>query len=234
MLGEHISKQYDADLQSLRARVLQMGALVGAQISQAVDALTLRDIGLAGAVIERDVDIDALEVSIDEDCVHIIACRQPVCSDLRLLMAVTKILTNLERIGDEAEKIAHMAKRIHESDQLFISRFTKVKRMCEMVRTMLKDALDAFAHLNLDTAARVVHQDDRVDQNFRAIIRELIINMMENPRTISTSIDMLFIAKALERIGDHAKNVAEHAITLVKGKNMQHLSFKEIESELKQ
>ena len=234
MLGEHISKQYDADLQSLRVRVLQMGALVGAQVSQAVDALTKRNMELAGAVIERDAGIDALEASIDEDCVQVIACRQPLASDLRLLMAVTKILTNLERIGDQAEKIAHMAQRIHSSDPLSTSRFNKIKRMSELVRTMLKDALDAFAHLNLDTAAQVVQLDDRVDQNFRAVIRELILNMMENPRTISTSIDMLFIAKALERIGDHAKNVAEHAITLVNGKNMQHLTFKEIESELKQ
>ena len=165
MLGEHISKQYDADLQSLRVRVLQMGALVGAQVSQAVDALTKRNMELAGLVIERDAGIDALEASIDEDCVQVIACRQPLASDLRLLMAVTKILTNLERVGDEAEKIAHMAKRIHSSDQLSSSRFNKIKRMSELVRTMLKNALDAFAHLNLDTAAQVVQLDDRVDQN---------------------------------------------------------------------
>ena len=234
MSGEHTSKQYDADLENLRARVLQMGGLVESQIRQAIEALTSGNVELAKAVIEQDLRVNALEVAIDEDCAHVIARRQPAAGDLRLLMAIIKTITDLERIGDEAEKIARMARLMYESDRVYIPRFTEIKHVSDLARDMLKQALDAFARLDVVTAAQVVRHDQAVDEQFRGIIRQLITFMMEDPRTISTSIEILFIAKALERIGDHAKNMAEYVIYLVKGKDVRHVSLEEIEREVGQ
>jgi len=227
----HTSKQFDAELEALRARVLQMGGLVESQIVRAMDALVDGNVELANEVITDDHRVNALEVAIDEDSTHVIARRQPAAGDLRMVMAIVKTITDLERIGDEAEKIARMAKQMYESDRLHVPRFAEVRRASDAALDMLRRALDAFARLDVGAAAYVVRQDIDLDDQFRSIVRQLITFMMEDPRTISTSIEIFSIAKALERIGDHAKNMAEYVIYLVKGKDVRHVTIEEIERE---
>jgi phosphate transport system protein len=227
----HTSKQFDAELEGLRARVLQMGGLVESQIVRAMEALTGGNIELANEVIADDHRVNALEVAIDEDSTHVIARRQPAAGDLRMVMAIVKTITDLERIGDEAEKIARMSKQMYESDRLHVPRFVEVRRASDAALDMLRRALDAFARLDVSAAAQVVRQDIDLDDQFRSIVRQLITFMMEDPRTISTSIEIFSIAKALERIGDHAKNMAEYVIYLVKGKDVRHVTIEEIERE---
>ena len=232
MQHEHTSKQFDAELESVRGRVLQMGGLVEEQISKAVEALTSGDVALASQVIADDHRVNAMEVSIDEDCNHIIARRQPTAGDLRMIMTVVKTITDLERIGDEAEKIARMSKLLHETDRLSTPRFTDITRMSGLALGMLDKALDAFARLEVTTAVDVAREDLQVDEEFRSILRHLITFMMEDPRTISLSLEILFVAKALERIGDHAKNMGEYVVYMVKGKDVRHTSVEEMEREV--
>jgi phosphate transport system protein len=227
MANEHISKKFDAELEAVRSRVLQMGGLVEQQITRAMEVLAYGDLELAEKVIEDDHRVNALEVAIDDDCTHIIARRQPTASDLRMVMAIVKTITDLERIGDEAQKIARMAKKVHESNISLGNRLADVRYAANIATDMLKTSLDAFARLDLSGAAKVVKQDEEVDQRFRAILRQLVTFMMEDPRTISASIDILFIAKAIERIGDHAKNMSEYVVYLVKGKDVRHVSAEE-------
>jgi len=234
MPTEHIFKQFDMDLESIRANVLKMGGLVEEQITNAVEALTTGNMKLAEQVIENDLRVNAMEVEIDEDCSHIIARRQPTASDLRMVMTVVKTITDLERIGDEAEKIARMSKLIYESDRLTAPRFTEIKMMAGIVLEMLRRSLDAFARLEVGTAVQVARQDLQVDEAFRSTLRHLITFMMEDPRTISVSLEMLFAAKAIERIGDHAKNMSEYVVYMVKGKDVRHTSLEEIEREVLQ
>ncbi len=230
-MPDHISKKFDAELEAIRSRVLQMGGLVEKQIAYAVDALVRGDMALADQVIADDHRVNALEVGIDDDCTHIIARRQPTAGDLRMVMAVVKTITDLERIGDEAEKIARMAKQFYEQDRLLSTRFTEVRYASGVALEMLKASLDAFARLDIAAAAKVVKQDQIVDEQFRSILRQLVTFMMEDPRTISASIDILFIAKAIERIGDHAKNISEYVVYLVKGKDVRHISAEEFDRE---
>jgi len=229
--SEHTSKQFDAELEAVRARVLQMGGLVEDQIVRALDALAKADIKLAAQVVEDDHRVNALEVEIDESCSTIIARRQAVAGDLRMLMMVVKTITDLERIGDEAAKIARMTQLIYEADRRYIPRGVEVRHVADIALGMLRNALDAFARLDLAVAAKVVRQDERVDNEFRLIIRELITFMMEDPRMISHAIEILFIAKAIERIGDHAKNMSEYVVYMVKGKDVRHTSVETIERE---
>lgn len=231
MQSEHTFKQYDTELEAVRAKVLQMGGVVEDQINNALDALINANMQLADQVIERDHEVNGLEVSIDEDCSHIIARRQPAASDLRMIMMVVKTITDLERIGDEATKIARVARRLHETDRMYSPRFNEIKRMCEQVRDMLRTSLDAFARLDVTRTVEVARQDMQVDDDFRAIIRQLITFMLEDPRTISMSLDVLFVAKALERIGDHSKNISEYVVYMVKGKDVRHISMQEMEKE---
>lgn len=231
MQSEHTFKQYDTELEAVRAKVLQMGGLVEDQINNAVDALINANMPLADQVIERDHAVNGLEVSIDEDCSHIIARRQPAAGDLRMIMMVVKTITDLERIGDEATKIARVARRLHETDRMYAPRFNEIKRMCEQVRDMLRTSLDAFARLDVTRTVDVARQDMQVDDDFRGIIRQLITFMLEDPRTISMSLDVLFVAKAIERIGDHSKNIAEYVVYMVKGKDVRHTSMQEMEKE---
>ncbi len=230
--SEHTSKQFDAELEAVRARVLQMGGMVEEQIRLAVEALLSGDYELCNSVVNNDHAVNALEVAIDEDCSTIIARRQPTAGDLRLIMTVVKTITDLERIGDEAAKIARMAKLIGANDRLTQPRFKEIRRMAGMAGEMLHKSLDAFARLDLSASADVVRQDQHVDDEFRGIIRQLITFMMEDPRTISASIEILFIAKAIERIGDHSKNICEYVIYMVKGKDVRHTSVEEIEREI--
>ncbi|MCK9202787.1 MAG: phosphate signaling complex protein PhoU [Gallionella sp.] len=220
-MPEHISKQFDAELEAVRSRVLQMGGLVEEQIVKAVDALASGDIAVLDGVIEDDHRVNAMEVGLDESCSHIIARRQPAASDLRLVMAIIKTITDLERIGDEAEKIARMAKLIHGAERGHLPRL-ELKHVASLALSMLRKALDAFARLDVQAAREVVKQDRGVDDEFRSILRQLITFMMEDPRTITCCLEILFVAKAIERIGDHSKNMAEYVIYMVEGRDVRH------------
>ncbi len=231
MQHEHISKRFDAELEALRSKVLQMGGFVEQQVSRAVEGLTSGNQQIIDQVIADDHRVNAMEVKIDEECSTIIARRQPTAVDLRMMIMVIKTITDLERIGDEAEKIARMAKLIYQAERFNNPRFTEIKHVSDMALNMLRTSLDAFARLDLTAAARVVRQDVSVDEEFRGIIRQLITFMMEDPRTITMSLETLFVAKAIERIGDHAKNMAEYVVYLVKGKDVRHLSVEEMERE---
>jgi phosphate transport system protein len=226
---EHTYKQFDADLEAIRARVLQMGGLVEEQITNAIEALSSGNLELAEMVINNDHNVNAMEVGVDEDCTQIIARRQPTASDLRMVMMVVKTITDLERIGDEASKVARMAKQIYESDRLTQTRFNEIIFMAGLVLEMLRRALDGFARLDVSCAADIARQDMQVDEEFHLMMRHLITYMMEDPRTISVFIDMMFVAKALERMGDHAKNISEYVIYMVKGKDVRHTTVEEIE-----
>jgi phosphate transport system protein len=234
VIKEHISKQFDADLEEVRTRVLKMGGFVEQQIEHAIEALTKGDEELIEQVISYDHRVNAMEVSIDEICNQIIARRQPAASDLRMIMMVIKTITDLERIGDEAEKIARMARLIYAADRMHKPRFVEINHMASMAMDMVHKALDSFARLDLNTAAQIVRQDELVDEEFRSIMRQLITFMMEDPRKISTSLEVLFVAKALERIGDHAKNMSEYVVYMVKGKDVRHVTADEIEREVRE
>lgn len=229
----HTSKQFDAELESVRSRVLQMGGLVEEQIIRAMEALAAGDMAQIEKVIADDHRVNAMEVELDELCSHIIARRQPAAVDLRLLITVIKTITDLERIGDEAEKIGRMAKLIHTAERQHMPRMD-LSPVAERALAMLRQSLDAFARLDVPEAMRVVKQDSEVDDAFRAIMRQLITFMMEDPRTITRSLEILFIAKAIERIGDHAKNMAEYVIYMVKGRDVRHTSIEEVEKEILQ
>jgi phosphate transport system protein len=230
-MPEHTLKQFDAELEAVRARVLQMGGLVEEQIVRAMEALAGGNTQAAARIVEDDHRVNALEVAIDEECSTIIARRQPAASDLRMLLMVVKTITDLERIGDEAAKIARMTQLIYEADRRFVPRTNEIRHMADVALEMLRNALDAFARLDLTVAAKVVRQDERVDESFRGILRQLITFMMEDPRTISHSIEILFIAKAIERIGDHAKNMSEYVVYMVKGKDVRHTGPEAVERE---
>lgn len=231
MQVEHIFKQYDAELEAVRAKVLEMGGLVENQIINALEALVKADAKLAKEVMINDHRVNELEVQIDEDCSHIIARRQPAAGDLRMVMSIVKTITDLERIGDEATKIARTALKIYEEDRMFKPRFNEIKTMVALVREMLRTSLDAFARLDVSKTVEVARQDEQVDEQFRAAMRQLITFMLEDPRTISMSLEVLFVAKAVERIGDHAKNIAEYVVYMVKGKDVRHTSVQEMERE---
>lgn len=231
MQFEHTSKQYDAELESVRAKVLEMGGLVEQQIIRALEAITQVDLNLAQEVINMDVQVNALEVKIDEECSHIIAKRQPAAGDLRMIMMMVKTITDLERIGDEATKIARTAQRIYEKDFMFKPRFNEINTMVKIVYEMLRMSLDAFARLDVSQTLEVAKQDKEVDAQFQASIRQLVTFMLEDPRTISMSLEVMFVAKAVERIGDHAKNISEYVVYMVKGKDIRHTSIEDIERE---
>ncbi len=232
MGNEHTSKQYDQELEAVRARVLKMGGLVEQQITQAMQALADGDVTLADRVNAQDHEVNAMEVGIDEDCTHIIARRQPAAGDLRLIVAIIKTITDLERIGDEAAKIARMTKSLHGTDRLYRPRIVEMRHAANIGVQMLRKSLDAFARLDTASATQVLRDDQQVDDAFRGILRQLITFMMEDPRTISPSIEILFAAKALERIGDHAKNMAEYVIYLVEGKDVRHIAVDQVEREV--
>jgi phosphate transport system protein len=208
-----------------------MGGLVEQQIVNALESLVSVNPKLAAEVMEADHRVNALEVQVDEDCSHIIARRQPAAGDLRMIMMVVKTITDLERIGDEATKIARVAQKIYESDRMYKPRFNEINTMVSLVREMLRTSLDAFARLDVTKTVDVARQDEQVDEQFRAAMRQLITFMLEDPRTISMSLEVLFVAKAIERIGDHAKNIAEYVVYMVKGKDVRHTTVDEMERE---
>jgi phosphate transport system protein len=229
--SEHIFRQYDAELEAVRAKVLEMGALVEQQIVDALDALTGTNVKLAKNVIKKDHMVNALEVQVDEDCSHIIARRQPAAGDLRMVLMMIKTITDLERIGDEAAKVARFALKAAESNQKLTPRFVEIKAMANSARDMLHMALDAFARSDATKVIEIAHMDEEVDEQYQAAIRQLITFMLEDPRTISISLEVLFVAKAVERIGDHAKNISEYVVYMVKGKDVRHVTMEEMEQE---
>ncbi len=229
--SEHSSKQYDIDLETLRSRVLEMGGVVEAQILAAINGLMTDDLHALDAVIAEDHRVNALEVSIDTDCSHLIARRQPAAGDLRMVLAVIKIVTDLERIGDEAAKIARMGKLSLSRARLPMTPLAAIRHVGDIALGMLRKALDALARLDPAAAAAIVREDFAIDEEFRSIVRQLITFMMEDPRTISQALEIVWVAKAIERIGDHSKNMAEQVIYIVKGTDVRHTSVEDLERE---
>ncbi len=229
---EHTYKQFDTDLEAVRARVLEMGGLVEDQVSKAVEALVTQNSELAEQVVANDVRVNALEVSSDEACTQIIARRQPTASDLRMILTIIKTITDLERIGDEAAKIARFTVKALNNDRIAIPRYSEIKYMSDVALKMLRTSLDSFARVDPSSAAQVARQDMEVDEEFHLIARHLITYMMEDPRNISLFIDLMFVVKAIERIGDHAKNISEYVVYMVKGKDVRHTTLEQLEKEL--
>ncbi len=208
-----------------------MGGLVEQQIVDALAGFASGDIAALDRVVAADHEVNAMEVAVDRECSTIIAKRQPTARDLRLMMAIIKTITDLERSGDEAAKIARMAKQIFERERMKMPRISDIRTAADIALGMLRKVLDAFARLDTVAAAAVIREDQAIDDEFRSILRQLITFMMEDPRTISMAIEIVFIAKAIERIGDHAKNIAEYVIYIVKGTDVRHTSFEFIERE---
>lgn len=222
-ISQHISQQFNAELEDVRNKVLQMGGLVEEQLGKAVRALVEGDTRLATEVTENDYRVNMLEVEIDEECTRIVARRQPAASDLRLVMAVIKTITDLERIGDEAKRIGKMVRDQHAGIVSSDVR-QELEHMGELVREMLQGILDAFARTDVETAVAVVEMDNRVDTKYVSITRQLITYMAQDPKMIPAIIDILWAARALERIGDRCENIAEYIFYLVKGRDVRHLS----------
>ena len=232
MTDEHSSRQYDADLEAMRSKVLLMGGLVENQFHDAIASYRVGNVELASSVITSDANVNQLEIDLDLACRHLILKRQPAANDLRTVMATLKVITDLERIGDESCKIARIAqgKDVHRNVLIF-SDYDAIRGLASQVSNMLHDALDSLARLDQKQAVRLIAKDVLIDQDFRAVMRTLITYMMEDPRTISAALDALWVAKAIERIGDHAKNIAEHVIFIVEGKDIRHSDYAETHSE---
>lgn len=225
-IGQHISRRYNEELEDVRNRVLAMGGLVEQQLSDAMTALETRDAGLAEQVVDNDLQVNAMEVALDEECNLILARRQPAASDLRLIVAVIKTITDLERIGDEAERIAKMAADL-VSEERVGKLFTQIHHLGLRSRAMLRGALDAFAHLDTDKAVEVWSEDRVLDREYEALLRELMTYMMEDSDSIPCVLKTIFAARAIERIGDRASNICEYVIYLVKGKDVRHTALDE-------
>ncbi|RZL66489.1 MAG: phosphate signaling complex protein PhoU [Variovorax sp.] len=232
MSDKHLSSQFDSELNSVSSLVMELGGMVESQIHQAVYALAQFDPEAADRVMETEHSVNAMEIEIDRELSSIIARRQPTARDLRLLIAISKTTANLERVGDEANKIARMVKSIIESGSSRTLPSTEIRVAADMASSLLRKALDAFARLDTAAALSILKDDDLIDKEFDGFVRKLVTYMMEDPRTISASLDLLFLAKAIERIGDHAKNIAEFIIYIVKGADVRHTSMEEIESAL--
>ncbi len=223
---EHTFKQFDSDLENVRSKVLQMGGLVESQIRNAVRGLSSGDLDALDTAIEVDRQVNEFEIDIDEACAQIIARRQPTAGDLRTVLSIAKTVTDLERMGDEAKKIARTARQLLDRGPLQVPRLADVTHAAEVALAQLRKALDAYARLDARAAQELIREDVLLDNEFRAIMRQLVTYMMEDPRTISTAIDIVWIAKAIERIGDHAKNIAEHVVYIVDGTDIRHSSAK--------
>jgi phosphate transport system protein len=222
MPTQHSSKQYDNDLEEIRSKVLLMAGTVENQLQEAIHALKNADVELALQVMKGDEGVNGLEVALDDACSHLIVKRQPAANDLRTVMATIKVITDLERIGDEAAKIARTVTSSNARTALPINQYETLRLLSERAAALLHGALDAFARLDIEQAQKVIVDDDVIDHEFRSVMRSLITFMMEDPRTISTALDTMWMAKSIERIGDHAKNIAEYVIFIVEGKDIRH------------
>lgn len=233
MTNKHLSTQFDSELNRISARVMELGGLVEGQISLAIDALTQFNLEAVRQVAQLEERVNAMEVEIDYELSSIIGRRQPTARDLRLLMAFSKVTANLERMGDEANKMARMVQSIIESGASRALPSNELRVAAEMASAQLRKALDALARLDTKAALGILKEDDLIDEEFDGFVRKLITYMMEDSRKISASLDLLFLAKAIERIGDHSKNVAELIIYLVEGKDIRHQSMAVIESTVR-
>jgi phosphate transport system protein len=231
-LGPHISRRFNEDLEGVRSRVLQMGGFVEQQLSNAVQALIESDSQLGDDVARGDHKVNEMEVSIDEECSRILATRAPAASDLRLIVAIIKTITDLERIGDEAEKIGYIASRLASMERP-VDRYREIKHLGRLAHQMVHDSLDAFARLDADAALKICRDDRVLDDEFESIQRQCITFMMEDPRSIRRALEVVWVARALERIGDHAKNICEYVVYMVHGKDIRHTSLDDVEKELR-
>lgn len=229
-LGEHISQQFEQELDDIRSKVLSMGGLVENQVERGLKALVDADGSLGEEVATSDYKINTLEVEIDEACTRIIALRQPTASDLRVIVTMIKSTTDLERIGDEAEKLGRFAVELATADRAS-GHFSKLKHLGDHVRRVLRGSLDALARLDVDLAMKHAIEDKDVNVEFDSLTRQLITFMMEDPRSIQRSLQVMWCARALERIGDHAKNICEYVVYMVKGKDIRHTTFQDDEAE---
>lgn len=230
MSNKHLSTQFDAELSGISSRVLEMGGLVESQVAHALHALKQCSADTAGRVLEQEDRVNQMELEIDRDLTSIIARRQPTARDLRLLIAVSKAIANLERVGDEAARIARVVNRLVDTGISTRLPVADLGFAADLAIAQLRKALDAFARLDTALAVEVLKQDDQIDREFEGLLRKLITFMMEDPRTISASIDLVFVAKAIERVGDHAKNLAEAIIYVVKGTDVRHASMADVEN----
>jgi phosphate transport system protein len=233
MPEKHLSTQFDSDLNNISSRVMELGGLVESQIYQALYALSHFSTESANQVLELEVRVNGMEIEIDRELATVIARRQPAANDLRLILAMSKTTANLERVGDEASKIARMVKAILDSGTARTLPTNDLRVAADLAAGLLRKALDAFARLDTAAALDILKEDDQLDQEFDGFVRKLITYMMEDPRTISSSLDLLFVAKAIERIGDHAKNIAEFIVYVVKGTDIRHASMNDIETALR-
>ncbi len=233
-LDQHISQQFNDDLEQLREHLLAMGGIVEGQVEDAVRAIETADTGLAEKVLQVEEQVDREEIELDEECTAILVRRQPAASDLRLVLMVTKANRDLERIGDEANKIAKMAIAISDQGGTSPRGYVELRHIAKSVQKMVAMSLDAFARFDVYEAFKVVQADRQVDQEYRSAMRELMTYMMEDPRSISRVMNIIWALRALERIGDHARNISEHVIYLVRGMDVRHTSLQEIEQKLEQ
>lgn len=229
-MKKHTFEQFDVELETLQKRVLMLGEVVCQQVLRAMDGLANNDIELIEDVIKTDKAINREEVALDEQCIEMIARHAPTANDLRLIMSVMQMGTDLERVGDEAKKIAKAARLIVESESAFVPK-VELHYVAEMAVGMLRSALDAFVRQDPTASAQILRQDKEVDAIFKGIMRQLATYMMEDPRLITRSLDVLFIAKSIERVGDHATNVAEHVVYMVKGRDVRHDSIEDVERQ---
>jgi len=225
-LTGHISKRFDQELEEIRNQVLSMGGYVETQVNNGIKALVESDSALATKVVKKEREINRMEVTIDEECVQILARRQPAASDLRLLVAVIKTITDLERIGDHAEKLGRHQLELMDDGVSSVS-FARIEHLGELVSKMLHDSLDAFARMSVDDAKKAHAMDKKINAEFDGLMRQLIMHMMEDPRTIKNALRVSWSIRALERIGDHAKNICEYVIYLVVGKDVRHVLGKD-------
>lgn len=230
-IGHHISERFNSELEDIRNKVLIMGGLVERQIEQAIEAYTTGNMELAEQVIKQDNDVDALEVAIDMECTQILALRQPTAFDLRLLITVIKIIHEIERVGDKAERIAEMAIKLSGIENK--NYHYELEHMGILVKGMMHDALDSFARMTVDEVPGITARDINVDREYDSIMRQLITRMMEDPRNITRTLDVLWTVRALERIGDHACYICEHLVYMIQGEDVRHLSQEELEKRVK-
>jgi phosphate transport system protein len=230
-LSHHISRRFNEDLERVRTKVLAMGGFVEEQMEKAVAALVEGNSTLGEEVVMDDEKVNDMEIAIDEECSRILATRAPTAGDLRVIVAIIKTITDLERIGDEGEKIAYIASRLASMERPADS-YREVKHLGRQVAHMVHDALDAFARMDAHAALRVAREDRSVDEEYEAIQRQCITFMMEDPRQIRRALDVMWVVRALERIGDHAKNMCEYIIYMVHGKDVRHTELDDIEREL--